>query len=363
MDFNSSLTDPEPVSEGLDVPSVPAETSVPETSRCPRCGAEVEQGAGKCLKCGCFQPGNGVAITHGLRRARFTPVETAHRDELIHQLLAERGGRQNVDILTQYHITEYAELTVHIDRIDAYLGELGTLTKAGRQPAALKTRLDISARRDQIAARIRGEASSSAPSGSNSLPGAPGMATSHLDMAKAYTSRQLAGETLTDYELGRLSLLDDAMAGRVSLPPDSGGVPAFDAPVNTRVEGDSLIFLEPGDAGYVEEKTPPAAETCKYCSKSLDACAELREQRPEVWAVLHGSDPSEAARRNAEAAADEADAREFLETGRITAHMREKAEARKPKPTEEERRQAETRRQLGHEGVANETLGLYRRYE
>ena len=291
-------------------PSVPVETPVPLTLRCPRCGAEVPADAGKCPKCGRFLPGNSVAVTLGLRRARFTPVETGHRDELEEQLFAERGGREAVDTITRYQIQEYAELTIHIDRIDAYLGELGTLTKAGRQPAALKTRLDISARRDQIAARIRGEASSDtrslSPSGLEQVP------TQALTLARDLLTRLQQGETLTERELGQLDVLQDAMAGRVSLASDPRSVaaPIFDTPVNTRVcEGDGLILLEPGDVGYVEEIDAPtrnattaaprnvATPACAYCGR---ACCG--PEHP-AFATLHFLDPLEIAKRDKEATA------------------------------------------------------------
>jgi hypothetical protein len=230
----------------------------------------VPESAGKCPVCGCFQKDNQVAVTHGLRRQRLTPKEDARRAELIDQLLAERGGRENVDILMRYHIQEFAELTVHIDHIDDYLAELGTLTKAGRQPAALKTRLDLSARRDQVAAKIRGDSS-----------------------AEAQTSPVLTGGTLVELAERAAAL---AAVGRRLVDEEAARL--------KRGEDEGYLVPEPGDAGYVDDSVPSAPTTtpapapdlpCSYCGQ---ACVGPDH---EHFSTLHYNDPAEIARRSKEA--------------------------------------------------------------
>jgi len=239
-------------------------------------------GKGNCPVCGKFQPNNDAAVTHGLRRGRFTPVETTLRDELMEQLFTERGGRDAVDIIARYLVQEYAELTVHINRVDTYLGELGTLTKAGRQPAALKVRLDLGARRDQVAAKIRNDA----PSGLGTSPNAPGldsMPTPALELAQELLSRLSRGEVLTEREQGQLDVLRGAMYGRVLLPPEDG----YRVP-------------EPGDADYREaaeptsEARPPAAVEAPQPAVPEDirrileysSEAEVERRRAEATAVM-----------------------------------------------------------------------------
>jgi hypothetical protein len=97
---------------------------------------------------------------------------------------------------------------------------------------------------------------------------------------------------------------------------------------------------------------------CAYCHQPC--CGP---EHP-AFQTLHWSDPAEIARRDREHRDDEADARQFVATGMISSRMRAKAEARQPTMSDEEKRQAEKRRQLGwDEGVLNETTGVYRRHE
>ena len=111
----------------------------------------------------------------------------------------------------------------------------------------------------------------------------------------------------------------------------------------------------------VEAVTPAAPDPCAYCyAASAAACADLKTTRPEVWELLHANDPAEIGRREAEAREqllDEADGYEFMATGRVTEHMRERQAAR-PQPTEEQKRQADLRKSLGWDlGVMSETKG------
>jgi hypothetical protein len=125
---------------------------------------------------------------------------------------------------------------------------------------------------------------------------------------------------------------------------------------------DGVLLLEPGDTEQEAHATAPKPapaepETCKYCGKA--PC--IGDQHP-AFDVLHALDPIEQQRRDREQREADEDAQTFLATGWPTARMSAKARAREPKPTEEQIRQAEKRRELGwDEGVLNETSGWRRR--
>ncbi len=136
---------------------------------------------------------------------------------------------------------------------------------------------------------------------------------------------------------------------------------------NTPVVDAGVPLLEPNDPGYEAQEAIRAtaviepAPTCPYCKRLLADCDTLRETKPDIWGVICSTHP-DIQKAKDERLEDERDGQQFLETGYASARMRAKDEARKPQPTEEEKRQAEKRRELGwHEGVWNETSGYRRR--
>ncbi len=226
MDSNSSLTDPPD-------PSGAPETPAAETLRC-SCGAVVPGDLGNCPACGRFQRGNSAAVTHGLRRLRLTPKELDRYTAVLSELRSQYGGG---NVLQRYQQQEYAMLTVHIERIDGYLAEHGTLTKAGRQPAAMTARLALGARRDQVATRIR-----------DSMP----------DTRATASARWV--RWLTDAELAQIHALTELARDRMALGLP---LPTPALPVAPAVE-DGVAEREPGDVNDAEvapEVPPPASTT------------------------------------------------------------------------------------------------------
>lgn len=147
--------------------------------------------------------------------------------------------------------------------------------------------------------------------------------------------------------------------GRLSLHPASAYKQQSDEELLTLRHCRSEIKALVASGVYVP---PPAATPaprveapvlCPYCEGRT--C--IGPEHP-AYRTLHFTDPVEIARRRAEQQVDEADARQFLETGMVSSHMRERQAARQPKPTDEEKQQAELRRKLGwDEGVLNEQTG------
>lgn len=82
----------------------------------------------------------------------------ARRDAIIDELFAERGGRAALDVVTRFNVVEFASLSVQFEDVTAYLAEVGNLTQAGRERAAVRHSLDISARRERVGALLQGHA-------------------------------------------------------------------------------------------------------------------------------------------------------------------------------------------------------------
>lgn len=247
-------------------PSALVETDAPVTPPCTRCGTtEPPDATGLCpvKTCRCFRVSNTVALVHGARR-KFTLSMIERRDAHAAALFAERGGREALDVITQFNVIEFADLTVQYEDVTAYLMDAGTLTQAGRERAAVKHALDISARRERVAAVLQGHAS-----------------------VKACTpTANYEDASLDDLEIKlqqQLDLLRDMRADRernAAAPPEAS---EFD-PSDTR------------DAGLAREVTTPtpapAAEpTCAYGCGTLERCAEIKATNYEAWEVLHGLDP------------------------------------------------------------------------
>lgn len=297
------VPEPEPEPEPVPMPEPPSEPFLAEPDDpptfCPHCQHTVEpKGKGLCPDCGRFLPNHTVSVIHGLRSKKLAKVVDAYRVGLIDQLFRERGGRDALDVVSRISIENYALVCAQAKTIEARLDQDGLFTQTGKRRSAFDMLKSISETIDRLRAQLPPP---SATSVSTSFSGVSSMPTSKLELAQSLLERLRAGATLTEFEQGALSVLESAMRGEVTLPPDSVGVPVFNAPLNTRIEGDGLIFLEPGDVGYVEAKTPPIAEACRYCSESLDACAEMRTKRPDIWQALHLNHPEEVARRQKEA--------------------------------------------------------------
>jgi hypothetical protein len=115
-------------------------------------------------------------------------------------------------------------------------------------------------------------------------PGLEGVPASSLHLAKRLLERQVAGEVLTAFEEGQLSVLTGAMNGTITLPPDPPH--AFTVPANTRGEQP-----EPDTVETITPANPVAEPSCRFGCGSLAKCAELKTTRRDVWEALHSLDP------------------------------------------------------------------------
>ena len=254
MDFNSTLTSPEPILDAPVAPSADLPALGPETVRsassepdaantgptapdsapvsvepsvpvldgelplvfCAHCQTNVDPaGKGLCPVCGRFLPDNTVSVVTGLRSKRLAKIVDAYRVDLIEQLFAERGGRDALDVVSRIAIENYALVCAQHKTIEARLDQDGLFTQTGRRRSAFDMLKGISETID----RLRGElpppmARTSTHTGIDAMP------LSALELARDLLKRLAAGETLTDFERGQLAVLHAAMEGTVLLPPD-----------------------------------------------------------------------------------------------------------------------------------------------
>jgi hypothetical protein len=203
-----------------DAPSEAAETIGPVVG--PRhqawCSADVPPGAIRCPTCNLWQPGNSGALVNGGRR-RLTPADIASRDGLLDKLFAERGGRDNLDVVQQLRIEDYATAATQLRNVAQRLEEVGPLTAAGRRRSVVDVYGLFSARAERLGSDIA--APSGAPVRPLNLPGVDQMPLAAIERARELLSRIVRGETLTEREHGQLDVLRSAMRGELVLPADS----------------------------------------------------------------------------------------------------------------------------------------------
>ena len=296
---------------------------------CKKCQAEVKpEGKGVCPRCHTFLSRNFTARKH--------PVNKLRRQQLLDKFV--RDYQPNTQRL-QSMCEQFAGVVEQLEVIKPGSPEHQRLVQLSQL----------------LGAALEESQSSRVARTPADMQGIDAMPSSALHQAHDLLSRQIAGETLTDRELGHLDVLMAASHGEVLLPPDPVDVPAFDTPVNTRVEVD-VAPPEPGGAASTPAPAPAEPAGCIYCDGPC-----VGKDR-DIYRTLHALDPEEQARRAADERADEHDMQQYLETGYISPRMRAKGEAREPKMTEEQKQQADKRRELGwHEGVLNETSGYRRR--
>jgi hypothetical protein len=127
---------------------------------CALCQKHVEPvGGGQCPTCRRFVRDNVVALKHGNRRRQPPTAVVARRTAIAEEMFKERGKREHVDVITRCRILEYATLSVQIEDVTNYLDEVGLQTVRGRtRTTPLKAVLELSARREHLAALLTGEA-------------------------------------------------------------------------------------------------------------------------------------------------------------------------------------------------------------
>ena len=188
----------------------------------------------------------GVRSVHGVQRrcAGDGPAEQklqakvdAYRVELIDQLFAERGGRDALDVVSRIAIENYALVCAQFKTIEARLDQDGLFTQTGRRRSAFDMLKAISETIDRLRAELPPPITRPSQDA-----GIAAMPSSALHMAAGLLERQIAGETLTAFEEGQLSVLLHASHGHVLLPPDPVDVP--DIPAYRR-QADAEI-VEPG---------------------------------------------------------------------------------------------------------------------
>jgi hypothetical protein len=192
----------------------------PLPASCARCGAEVPEGVGRCPGCGTFQKDNVESVVHGLRSKKLAKIVDAYRVDLIDQLFAERGGRDALDVVSRISVENYALVCAQHKTIEARLDADGLFTQTGRRRSAFDMLKSISETIDRLRAELPPPITRS-----TTYTGVDAMPLSALERARDLLNRQIAGEPLTDRELGQLDVLMAASHGKVLLPPDES--PAF----------------------------------------------------------------------------------------------------------------------------------------
>lgn len=148
MDFNSTLTSPEPI---VDAPAAPSGER-PTQTPCPRCHADNASDASTCAACHRFLPGNTAALTHGGRRSLDRPEALAaiagKREELVRHLGGEPSALQ-ADL-----VTDYARVDVLIESVAANIEVGGIFTPKGSARAAVSLLLSLLDRRLRLATTL-----------------------------------------------------------------------------------------------------------------------------------------------------------------------------------------------------------------
>lgn len=265
---------------------------------CARCSAEVPAGAERCPACGVFQPGNIGALVHGLRSKKLAAKVDAYRVDLLDQLFKERGGREALDVVSRIAIENYALVCAQHKTIESRLDQDGLFTQTGRRRSAFDMLKTISETIDRLRAELPPTITRT-----STFAGVDAMPSSALRLASDLLRRQLAGETLSERELGQLDMLRHATRGHVVLPPDPldvADIPAY----RDKVDAEIVELGATSRPVSESEASQPAPEpTCGYGCGTLTRCVEIKKTRPDAWRALHYTDPEEVARRNKEATA------------------------------------------------------------
>jgi hypothetical protein len=248
---------------GGPLPPSPGEPGAAPPTFCRKCQVEVRpQGKGQCPRCGTFLRLNFVARRH--------PVNVLRRDALLADLLRQFPPANIVERSTCEHLA-------------ATLEQLETMRPGTTEWQRLVTAAQT------LGAALHDPRETRA---SSSFPGVERMPTSALGAARDLLTRHARGETLSEFDRGRLSVLRSALHGELVLPPDPTASSMSDSPT---------VAAEPDSCGPTEiapVETTRASDMCPYC-----------HQRPCVgrdhhaYEALHHDDPAEVERRRQEATA------------------------------------------------------------
>jgi hypothetical protein len=130
MDFNPSLTDPEPIFDGAISP-IPENGG--ETVRCARCSAENRSDAAHCAHCGSFLPANQDARKSGIYSRQPPPADLRQKvDELRAGLIADLGGESELTTLERAYVEKLGDIDVTIRLLTSDIAVNGLLTPGGK---------------------------------------------------------------------------------------------------------------------------------------------------------------------------------------------------------------------------------------
>ncbi len=101
--------------------------------------------------------GNEGHWLHG-GRSRKPLQDDPRRQTIVDDMMRERGGAEVLDVVTRLRIQEFAFLSVQLADVNSYLEEVGLQTVNGKvRQGSINASLDLSARRERIAALLAGE--------------------------------------------------------------------------------------------------------------------------------------------------------------------------------------------------------------
>jgi hypothetical protein len=148
-------------------PPAAASTGGSTTVPCAACGStEPPDERGLCpAPCRCFRVGNTVASVHN-GRAKLNATDYAIRDALLERLFAERGGREQLDIVAQLRVEDYATAVIQRGKVTQKLEAYGSVSegKGNARASLVNTYKIFSERVERLAAELPPPLARPAPS-------------------------------------------------------------------------------------------------------------------------------------------------------------------------------------------------------
>jgi hypothetical protein len=250
-------------------------TGEPDTlplTYCRKCESEVKPyGKGKCPRCHTFLRLNFYPRKH--------PVNVLRRDAILADLLVQFPPANVVQRAAR------GQLAAALERLET--------TKPGTTEWV---------RLSGVVKELSDDLCPPTPTvTSPELPGIEDMPQSALERAEALLALLVAGDTLSERQLGQLDVLREAMRGAVTLPPDPVAL-LSSRDVESTDEPNVSATRAAGPPSEPSATLAPAP--CTYGCGTLARCAELKATRLDAWRALHFLDPDEVARRDKEATAE-----------------------------------------------------------